>query len=157
MKLDYKAWPRRRMFVNKPCPRCLQILESVLKGISKKVFPRQSAIKSRSPGLHFTAPVKGLTLVQHHSLGSRDVLLSLFSSFVESSPLDIVLLQDPTVYYGSLLSYAGVKSFFPPVPKLRKACLISLSFCKRYALLPSFDPYSDDVMLFGCLYSTWLF
>ena len=54
MKLDYKAWPGRRMFVDKPCPRHLQILESTLKAISKKVFPRQSAIKSRPPGLHFT-------------------------------------------------------------------------------------------------------
>ena len=36
-----------------------------------------------------------LTLVQHNSLGSWDVFLSLFSSLVEGPPPDLVLLQDP--------------------------------------------------------------
>ena len=92
------------------------------------------------------APVRKLTLVQHNSLGSWDVFLSLFNSFVGFSPVDIVLIQDPPVARGFTPSFAGFKSFAPPVPKPRVACYVSLSFCKRYTLLPSFPPETEDVM-----------
>ena len=62
------------------------------------------------------ARITNLTLVQHNSRGSWDVFLSLFNSFVEFSPVDIFLLQDPSVYHGSLPSFAGFKAFAPPVP-----------------------------------------
>ena len=92
------------------------------------------------------APVRKLTLVQHNTLGSWDVFLSLFNSFIGFSPVDIVLLQDPPVCRGFTPSFAGFKSFAPPVPKPRVACYVSLSFCKRYTLLPSFPPGTEDVM-----------
>jgi len=44
---------------------------------------------------HGLAPANNLTLVQHNSLGSWDVFLSLFSSLTEGPPVDFVLLQDP--------------------------------------------------------------
>ena len=66
---------------------------------------------------HGQARATNLPLVQHNSLGSWDVFLSLFNSFVEISPVDIVLLQDPPVYHGCLASFAGFKAFAPPVSK----------------------------------------
>ena len=66
-----------------------------------------------------------LTLVQHNSLASWDVFLSLFNSFVDFSPIDIVLLQDLRVYHGSLPSFAGFKAFAPPVPKPRVGCYVA--------------------------------
>ena len=92
------------------------------------------------------ARVTNLNLVQHNSLGSWDVFLSLFNSFVEFSPVDIVLLQDLPVYHGSLPSFAGFKAFAPPVPKPRVACYVALGFCRKYTLLPAFVPQMDDVM-----------
>jgi len=54
MLLDYKAWPRRRMFIDQPCQRRLQILQEVFKAMSKKVYPRQSKIQYRPCGLYYT-------------------------------------------------------------------------------------------------------
>jgi len=45
-------------------------------------------------------PATDLTLVQHNSLASWDVFLSLFSSLTEGPPVDLVLLQDPPLIQG---------------------------------------------------------
>ena len=60
---------------------------------------------------------QGITLVQHNSLGSWDVFLSLFNSFVGLPPVDIVLLQDPPSRKGFLPSFTGFKSFCSPTPR----------------------------------------
>ena len=70
----------------------------------------------------------------------------MFNSFVELSPVDIVLLQDPPVYHGSLPSFAGFKANAPPVSKLRVACYVALGFCREYSLLPAFLPQKDGIM-----------
>ena len=74
------------------------------------------------------------------------MFLSLFNFFVGFPPVDIVLLQDPPVCRSFTPSFTGFKSFAPPVPKPRVACYVSLDFCKRFTLLPSFPPDVDDVM-----------
>jgi len=74
---------------------------------------------------HGLAPAVNLTLVQHNSLGSWDVFLSLFSSLIEGPPVDFVLLQDPPSSKGFLPGYAGFKSFAPPVARPRVACYVS--------------------------------
>jgi len=87
------------------------------------------------------APATNLTLVQHYSLGSWDVFLSLFSSFTEGpSPIDIVLLQDPPFSKGFLPSFHGFKSFAPPTARPRVAGSVSLNFLQQFAVLPFFPP-----------------
>jgi len=93
------------------------------------------------------APANNLTLIQHNSLGSGDVFLSLFSSLVEGPPPDVVLLQDPPSSKGFLPSFSGFKSFAPPVGRPRVACYVSQDFLRRFAVLPSFPPETDDFML----------
>jgi len=51
------------------------------------------------------APATNLTLVQHNSLGSWDVFLSLISSLAEGPTPDMVLLQDPHCSKGLLPSF----------------------------------------------------
>ena len=92
------------------------------------------------------APCQKVTLVQHNSLGSWDVFLSLFNSFVDISPVDIVLLQDPPSCAGFLPSFSGFKSFAPSVPRPKVAIYASLSFLSLYTSLPEFSPTTDDVM-----------
>jgi len=88
-----------------------------------------------------------LTLVQHKSLGSWDVFLSLFSSLAEGPfCVDIVLLQDPPSSKGFLPSFQGFKSFAPPITRPRVACYVSLSLLKQFAVLPFCPPESDDFM-----------
>ena len=82
------------------------------------------------------APCQSITLVQHNSLGSWDVFLSLFNSFVGLPPVDVVLLEDPTSRKGFLPSFAGFKSFCPPTPRPAVAFYVSLSFLSFYAVLP---------------------
>ena len=91
------------------------------------------------------APCQGITLVQHNSLGSWDVFLSLFNSFVGLPPVDIVLLQDPPSRKGFLPSFAGFKSFCPPVPKPGVAFYVSLSFLSFYTVLPTSSSSSTEV------------
>jgi len=91
--------------------------------------------------------VTKLTLLQHNSLGSWHVFLSLFSSLTEGpSCVDIVLLQDPPSSKGFLPSFQGFKSFAPPIARPRVACYVSLSFLQQFAVLPFFPPESDDFM-----------
>jgi len=95
---------------------------------------------------HGLAPATNLTLVQHNSLGSWDVFLSLFSSLAEGPPIDVVLLQDPPSSRGFLPSFSGFKSFAPPVARPRVACYVSLQFSQKFATLPFFPPETDDFM-----------
>jgi len=90
------------------------------------------------------APATDLTLVQHYSLGSWHVVLSLFSSLTEGSPPDMVLLQDPPSSKGFRLSFLGFKAFAPPVARPRVACYISLNFLRTITVLPFFPPETDD-------------
>jgi len=90
------------------------------------------------------APADNLTPVQHNSLRSWDVFLSLFSSLTEGPPPDMVLLQDPPSSKGFLPSFSGFKSFAPPVGRPRVACYISTNFLRRFAELPSFPPETAD-------------
>jgi len=90
-------------------------------------------------------------------LGSWDVFLSLFSSLAEGLSPDMVLLQDPPSSKGFLPSFSGLKSFAPSVGWPRVACYITQDFLRRFALLPSFPPETDDFMTLevstpqGCL------
>jgi len=92
------------------------------------------------PFRHGVAPATNLPLVQHNSLGSWDVFLSLFSSRAEGPPSS----------KGVLPSVSGFKSFAPPVTRPRVACYVSQNFLQRFAVLPSFPPASetDDFMAF---------
>jgi len=92
------------------------------------------------------APANSLTLVQHNSLGSWDVFLSLFSSFTEGSPVDIVLLQDPPSSKGFLPSFCGFKSFAPPIARHRVACYVSQKVLQCFAILPCFPLETEDFM-----------
>ena len=101
----------------------------------------------RSTSHHGLAPATNLTLIQHNSLGSWDVFLSLFSSLTEGpSFVDIVLLQAPPSSKGFLPSFQGFKSFAPPIARPRVACYVSLNFLQQFAVLPFFPPESDDFM-----------
>ena len=91
------------------------------------------------------APANNLTLIQHNSLGSWDVFLSLFSSLAEGPSPNIVLLQDPPSSKGFLPSFPGFKSFAPPVRRPRVACYVTQDFLRRFAVLPSFPPETDDI------------
>ena len=92
------------------------------------------------------APYPGITLVQNNSLGSCDVFLSLFNSFVGLPPVDVVLLQDPPSRKDFRPSFAGFKSFYPPTPKPAFAFYISLSFLSFYTVLPVASPSSKEVL-----------
>jgi len=101
----------------------------------------------RSTSRQGLAPATNLTLIQHNSLGSRDVFLSLFSSLTEGpSRVDIVLLQDPPSSKRFLPSFQGFKSFAPPIARPKVACYVSLNFLPQFAVLPVFPPKSDDFM-----------
>jgi len=90
--------------------------------------------------------VKSLTLIQHNSLGSWDVFLSLFSSFTEGPPVDIVLLQDPLSSNGFLPKFSGFKSFPPSIARPTVACYVSQRFSQKFAVLQFFLPERDDVL-----------
>jgi len=107
------------------------------------------------------APADSLTLVQHNSLGSWDVFLSLLSSLTEGPPIDVVLLQDPPSSKGFLPSLSGFKSFAPPVAGPRVACYASQKFLQKFAVLAYFPSETDDFMALdvftplGCFGSTF--
>ena len=111
-------------------------------------------LSTSCPGL---APATNHILVQHNSLGSWDVFLSLFSSLAEGPTADIVLLQGPHSSKGFLPCLAGFKSFAPPVTRPRVARYISQKFLHKFAVLLFFPPETDDFMALdvftpqGCL------
>jgi len=84
---------------------------------------------SNSSPRHGLAPADNLTLIQHNTLGSWDVFLSLFSSLTEGPSPDMVLLQDPPSSKGFLPSFSGFKSFAPPVGRPKVACYINQTSC----------------------------
>ena len=92
------------------------------------------------------APSFCISIVQHNSLGSWDVFLSLFGSLVRSLHADIVLLQDPPSSKGFLPRFTGFKSFAPPTPRPRVAIYVSLGFCSQYTFLPGFHDDTSDAM-----------
>jgi len=102
--------------------------------------------KPYSTSRHGLAPATNLTLVQHNSLGSGNVFLSLFSSLAEEPHVDVVLLQDPSSSKGFLPSFSGFKSFAPPVARPKVACYVSLNFLQKSAVLPFFPQETDDFM-----------
>ena len=103
------------------------------------------------------APCLDVTLVQHNSLGSWDVFLSLFNSFVGLPPVDIVMLQDPPSRKGFLPSFTGFKSFCPPTPKPAVAFYVSLRFLSFYTVLPVGSSSSADVFHLHVYTSTGCF
>ena len=87
-----------------------------------------------------------ISIIQHNSLGSWDVFLSLFGSLVGSLHTDIVLLQDPPSSKGFLPRFTGFRSFAPPAPRPRVAIYVSLGFCSQYTILPGFHDDTPDAM-----------
>ena len=61
-------------------------------------------------------PSPSLTIVQHNSLGSCNVFLSLFNSFAAvKAPPDIVYLQDPSCFGGpAFLPFITLRASMPP-------------------------------------------
>src|SRR5712664_3566315 len=92
-----------------------------------------------------------LSIVQHNSLGSWDVFLSLFNSFTsEKFPPDIVCLQDPPVWRSRLPTFRGYSSFFPPPPprsKPKVAFYVSTCFLASATVLPCFSERMDVAAL----------
>src|ERR1700704_3376438 len=97
------------------------------------------------PRIRRLAPLTHLSLVQHKSLGSWDVFLSLFHSLTGAPPVDFVLLQDPPVSKGFLPSFPGFKSFAPPVSRPRVAIYASLGLLSLFTVFPVFSPDSEDL------------
>ena len=92
------------------------------------------------------APCQGITLVQHNSLGSWDVFLSLMNSFVGLPPVDVLMLQDPPSRKGFLPNFTCFKSFCPPTPTPAVAFYVSLSFLSFYTVLLLPSSSSADVL-----------
>ena len=92
------------------------------------------------------APGLQVSIIQHNSLGSQDVVLSLFGSLVGTLHADIVLLQDPPSSKGFLPRFTGFKSFAPTTARPRVAIYVSLRFCARYNILSGFFDDTADVM-----------
>ena len=105
-------------------------------------------------------PSPSLTIVQHNSLGSWNVFLSLFNSFASvKAPPDIVCLQDPPVWRFRLPSFHNFPSFHAPCAngfKPRVAFYVSTMLLSYLSVLPLFfdrydvaalDIYGSD--LFG--------
>ena len=97
----------------------------------------------RAKGL---APGRKISVIQHNSLGSWDVFLSLFSSLVGTLHADIVLLQDPPSSKGFLPCFTGFRSFAPSTTRPGVAIYVSLRFCARYTILPCFYGDTPDAM-----------
>src|ERR1700712_2251796 len=95
---------------------------------------------TQPPRVRRLAPLTTLSLVQHNSLGSWDVFLSLFHSLLDGPPVDFVLLQDPTVSKGFLPSFAGFKSFAPPLSNPRVAIYASWGLLSCCTVFPVFSP-----------------
>ena len=92
------------------------------------------------------APDLHVSIVQHNSLGSWDLFLSLFSSLVGTLDADIVLLQDPPSSKGFLPRFTGFTSFAPPNERPKVAIYVSLRFCSNYPILPGFHYDTTDTM-----------
>ena len=105
--------------------------------MNKRHSPARSIGQAQAPKI---------SLVQHNSLGSWDVFLSLFGSLAGVPHVDIVLLQDPPSSKGFLPRFAGFKSFAPPSPRPRVATYVSLRLCSQYSILPVFQEDTLDAI-----------
>ena len=91
-----------------------------------------------------------LFIVQHNSLGSWDVFLSLMSSLssLPSSPV-VVALQDPPVRNGRLPFFSSWKCFHPPHKRPRVAFFVHPFLIASTSILPvpslSADLFSLDI------------
>src|SRR6266403_2332335 len=96
-------------------------------------------------------PPHTLSIVQHNSLGSWDVFLSLFNSFASVKfPPDVICLQDPPFWRSHLLTFQGYLSFFPPPgpsSKPKVAFYISSRLQAMATVLPCFFDRSDVAAL----------
>src|SRR6195952_3312173 len=100
----------------------------------------------RPPRVRRLAPLTHLSLVQHNSLGSWDVFLSLFHSLTSGPPVDFVLLQDPPVSKGFLPGFPGFQSFAPPVSKPRVAIYVSLRLLSSFTVFPVCSHDAEDFL-----------
>ena len=91
-----------------------------------------------------------LSIVQHNSLGSWDVFLSLMSSLslLHPAPM-IVALQDPPVRSRKLPSFSSWKCFHPPHNRPRVAFYVHPHLIASTSILPvsshSADLFSLDI------------
>ena len=96
-------------------------------------------------------PPRYFSLVQHNSLGSWDVFLSLFNSFASAKcPPDIVCLQDPPFWRSRLPSFQNYTSFAPPGgsgSKPKVAFYVSTHLLAQATVLPAFFDRPDVVAL----------
>ena len=92
-----------------------------------------------------------LSIVQHNSLGSWDVFLSLFNSFASAKcPPDVVCLQDPPFWRSRLLSFQNYTSFALPGGtgnKPQVAFYVSIHLLAQATVLPAFFDRPDVVVL----------
>jgi len=91
-------------------------------------------------------PANSLTLVQHNTLGSWNVFLSLFSSLKEGPATDIVLLEDPPPTKAFLPGFSGFKSFSPHNPTPKIPCYVSQRLLQYFSVLRLFCADSEDFM-----------
>ena len=96
-------------------------------------------------------PSPSPTIVQHNSLGSWNVFLSLFNSFASvKAPPDIVCLQDPPVWRSRLPSFHNFTSFHAPCSggfKPRVAFYVSTMLLSHVTVLPLFFDRFDVASL----------
>ena len=106
---------------------------------------------SPSPGDGPLSPC--LSIVQHNSLGSWDVFLSLFffNSFSSAKcPPDIVCSQDPPFWRSHLLFFQNYTSFAPPDGsgnKPKVAFYVSVYLLAQATVVPSFFDRPDVAAL----------
>ena len=85
-----------------------------------------------------------LSIVQHNSLGSWDVFLSLTSSLsLLSSPPMIIALQDPPVRNAKLPSFSTWQCFHPPHKHPRVAFYVHPHLIASTSILPVPSPSAD--------------
>ena len=92
---------------------------------------------TRRGSLQVLSPFSSFPIVQHNSLGSWDVFLSLMDSLdcLHPTPL-IVALQYPPVRNGRLPSYSTYKNFHPPVSRPRVAFYLHPFLLNSISILP---------------------
>ena len=96
-------------------------------------------------------PSRYCSIVQHNSLGSWDVFLSLFNSFASAKcPPDILCLQDSRFSRSRLPSFQNYTSFAPPGGtgnKPKVAIYISVYLLAQATLLPALFDRPDMAAL----------
>ena len=88
--------------------------------------------------------LRSFSIVQHNSLGSWDLFLSLTNSISQlTTPPMIVALQDPPVRRGQLPTFSTYKCFHPSSPKPRVAFYVHPHLLNSVSLLPIASTRSD--------------